>query len=152
MKVILQERIVNLGGIGELVKVKGGYARNYLLPFGKALAATKENIAVIASKRKELEAIEAKKKELAENKSKLLSELGTLKIAVKTRDDTRLFGSVGATELLALIAEAGHEVARNDIKIVDGVIRELGVYEFHVHCYADTHAKLKVEVVSDATK
>lgn len=149
MQVILQEKIRNLGGIGDIVDVKAGYARNFLLRQGKAKIATKANVAVVEQMRADLEKKEAERMKLAEGRVQTLEQLEQLSLRVHTNEEGKLFGSVGAAEIVALFAEHGHTVHKSEVMIVEAPIRFVGVYTLHVECYAGINAVLKLDINSD---
>lgn len=146
MQVILKETIDTLGEEGDVVKVKDGYARNYLLPKNLAAAATVGNIAVLA---KQKAAIEARKKEqraVAESMAKKLAE-ATVTIAQRTGDDGKLFGSVTAGDIAAKLAEAGIEIDKKKL-LLDEPIKTLGSRTIQVKVGYQVKAEVKVEVVA----
>ena len=112
MEVILLEKVENLGGIGEIVKVRSGYARNYLLPQGKAALATNENRERIEAMRLELEQKAASEFEVAQNRGEKLRELESISIAAKSGTEGKLFGSVGTVDIAEACAQAGANAAR----------------------------------------
>ena len=132
MNVILLDNIENLGGIGDLVTVKAGYGRNYLLPQGKAALATKENIADFEKRRAELE--KAAAEELT---------------AVKAREELKLFGSVGPIDIVEAFSKVGVEAARSEIRMPEGPIHEVGEYTIGVHLHTDINVEVGVNVVAE---
>lgn len=148
MQVILKEKIAKLGGVGDLVNVKSGYARNFLLPQDKALRATKANKETFESQRKALEKLESDRKTAAEAKAEKLKSI-SLEVKAKCGDEGKLFGSIGTRDLAQLITEKGVEVEKQQLRMPHGVIRELGEYEFSIHLYSDIDVSLKVKVISE---
>lgn len=148
MKVILQEKIANLGNIGDQVDVKAGYGRNYLLPYGKAVPATPEAIAEFEKHRAELEKAQAEILAAAKKRAKALEAL-TVTVAARASEEGKLFGSVGAREVADAITKAGVEVEKREIDLPEGPIRELGEYELGVHLDADVKAAVKVTIVGE---
>ena len=136
MNVILLESVENLGSIGDLVKVKPGYGRNYLLPQGKAALATPENIKAIDARRAELEKAEAE-------------ELARAKDHAKAGSEGKLFGSVGPIDLVEALAEVQVEVERAEIRMPEGPIQELGEFPVGVHLHAEVDAEVLVRVVGE---
>jgi len=148
MQVILLEKIVNLGGLGDNVNVRAGYARNFLFPQGKAVPATKANVEAFEARRAELEADAAAK--LAEaNARKEKIEALELSIAVKAGDEGKMFGSLANRDIAELIAAAGVEVARAEVRLPEGPIRSLGAFEIDVQLHAEVTATLKLQVVAE---
>lgn len=148
MQIILLEKIVNLGGLGDNVNVRAGYARNFLFPQGKAVPATKANVEAFEARRAELEADAAAK--LAEaNARKEKIEALELSIAVKAGDEGKMFGSLANRDIAELIAAAGVEVARAEVRLPEGPIRSLGAFEIDVQLHAEVTATLKLQVVAE---
>lgn len=145
MKIILVESVNHLGRSGEVVKVKPGYARNYLIPTGVALAANKDNMAVLEARQAEIQAKEAENKQAAEVLSKALEAL-TLSIKVETNDEGHLFGAVGIPDVAKLLAEAGHIINKRDIILPSGPITTLGAFPVEVICHVDITAKFTLNV------
>ena len=148
MNVILLEKIGNLGDLGDEVSVKPGFARNYLLPQGKAVTADAENRNVFEGRRAELEASANEKLTEANTRAEKLLDK-ELSIAVKSGEEGRLYGSVGTQNIAdALIAE-GISVERSEIRMPEGVIRVLGEYEIAIQLHTDVTAQIKVMVVPE---
>ena len=148
MNVILLEKIGNLGDLGDEVSVKPGFARNYLLPQGKAVTADAENRNVFEGRRAELEASANEKLTEANTRAEKLLDK-ELSIAVKSGEEGRLYGSVGTQNIAdALIAE-GIAVERSEIRMPEGVIRVLGEYEIAIQLHTDVTAQIKVVVVPE---
>ena len=146
MEVILLERIAGLGGLGDRVDVKPGYARNYLVPQGKALSATERNIARFEDRRAELERQAADEVVRAERRSEDLAALD-LVITRRAGGEGRLFGSVGIIDVAEAATEAGVEVRRNEVRMPDGPIRQTGRYEVSIRVHPDVEAAVRVAVV-----
>ncbi len=145
MEVILLEKIENLGDLGDKVKVKAGYGRNYLIPTGKAAPATKENIAYFEERRSELERKAAEL--LAEAKQKEAQLTGmVISITAKAGEEGRLFGSVTNADIAEAVQQRGVTVEKKDIRMPEGPIRLLGEYEFAVHLHTDVDTTIKVLV------
>ena len=144
MEVILIERMANLGNIGQVVKVKDGYARNYLLPQKKALRATKDNVAYFEAKRADIEARNADAKKAAEKASKDLD--GKVVVLIRqASDDGRLYGSVTARDIAVALADKEHPVAREHVEL-NLVIKEIGIYPVKVALHAEVVVSVKVNV------
>lgn len=148
MEVILLERVPSLGRLGDRVKVKPGFGRNYLIPQGKALSATPSNLARFEAERARLEAEQAALLEAAQARASALTELA-VNITVRAGDDGRLFGSVGAADIVDALVAAGHHVDRREVRLPHGPLRELGEHPVQLHLHADVNATLTVNIVSD---
>ena len=148
MEVILLDKIAHLGGLGEKVTVKSGFARNYLFPQGKAVMATKDNLAAFEARRAELEAKLADVKAAAEARAAQLSALTNVTIATKAGDEGKLFGSVGTRDIADAITAAGVAVAKSEVRMPDGVLRSVGEYDIVVHLHTDVNTTVKVAVVA----
>ena len=147
MNVILLDNVENLGSIGDLVKVKPGYARNYLIPHGKASLATPENMKAIEARRAELE--KAAAEELAAAKKRFEAINGTeLVISANAGSEDKLFGSVGPIDIIDAFEKIQLEVERSEIRMPEGPIHELGEYPIGVHLHAEVNAKVVVRVVA----
>ncbi len=149
MEVILLDKIAHLGGLGEKVTVKSGFARNYLFPQGKAVMATKDNLAAFEARRAELEAKLADVKAAAEARAAQLSALTNVTIATKAGDEGKLFGSVGTRDIADAITAAGVPVAKSEVRMPDGVLRSVGEYDIVVHLHTDVNTNVKVAVVAE---
>ena len=147
MEVILLEKIERLGTLGDVVRVRPGYARNYLIPAGKAKYATEANLAEVQAHREELErkALEALS-EAEQRKAKLDGFKVT--IMTETHQEGKLFGSVGAGEIARGVTEAGGELERHEIRLPDGPLRNLGEHPVTVHLHSDVEATVLVTVES----
>ncbi|MBU3068208.1 50S ribosomal protein L9 [Aestuariicella sp. G3-2] len=148
MNVILLEKVGKLGNIGDQVSVKSGFGRNFLIPQGKAIPATAANVADFEARRAELEAAAAEKKTAAEARAEKLAEL-TVTIAANAGDEGKLFGSLGARDLAAAITKAGVDVAKSEVKLPEGTLREVGEYEIDVQVHAEVIQSVKLTVVAE---
>ena len=148
MQIILLENIVNLGGLGDTVNVRAGYARNFLLPQGKAVPATKANLEEFEARRAELEAQAAAKLAEAEAR-KVQIEALELSVAVKAGDEGKLFGSLGNRDIADLIVAAGVEVTKGEVRLPEGPLRTLGSFDITVQLHAEVTADLKLQVVAE---
>lgn len=144
MKIILIERLANLGNIGDTVTVKDGYARNFLIPQKKALRATKDNIAYFEAKRAEIEARNADQQKKSEVVAKGLDNLVVTLIRAAS-DDGRLFGSVTARDIAVAIQEKKHQVERNHIELISP-LKEIGIYQVKVALHAEVVVTIKVNI------
>ncbi len=150
MEVILLERMRNLGALGQTVKVKSGYARNFLIPQGKAVYATKANVAKFEQRRAELEKIEAEKLKQAQVRQEALNALPVIKITSKAGDEGKLFGSVGTRDIAEAITKAGQPVEKSEVRLSEGSIRMVGDYEITVELESDVTALVKISVGPEA--
>ena len=148
MQVILLDKIAKLGDLGDSVKVKAGYGRNYLLPKGKAMLATKENLAIIEEQKAELVKKMEESKSKAVKKGELLSEL-TLSIPAKVGDEGKLFGSVGTQDICDAINKHSIEVEKKEVLLADGPLRTVGIHEIAIRLHPDVTIELEVSIVDD---
>ena len=139
MEVILLDNIGKLGGLGDKVTVKPGYGRNYLVPYGLAVPATKENVEAFEAQRAELEA-QARAEQLNDIELSLVSKAG---------DEGKLFGSIGPRDLADAISSAGIEVAKSEVRMPQGPIRQTGEYDIDLHLHAEVDAVVRVVVVAE---
>jgi large subunit ribosomal protein L9 len=147
MQVILLDKISNLGSLGQLVKVKPGYGRNYLIPQGKAVLATEHNKAMFASRRAELEKTAQAAVATANERLAQLSNL-VVEIKVKAGDEGKLFGSVGPRDIAVAITEKGFKVAKSEINLPNA-IRLVGEYDVEVQFHTDVRGIVKVNIVPE---
>ena len=148
MNVILLERLSNLGDIGDEVAVKAGFARNFLIPKGKAVRATEENRAVFEGRRAELEKAAADQLGEAQGRAAKLEGL-SLTMVVKAGEEGKLYGSVGTQDIADAITAEAIEVARAEIRMPEGVIRSIGEYEIDVQLHSDVTVSIAVAVVAE---
>jgi large subunit ribosomal protein L9 len=148
MEVILLDKIGKLGSLGDTVTVKPGYGRNYLVPYGLAVPATKENIAAFEAQRAELEAQAAERKAEAEARAEQLNDI-ELSLVSKAGDEGKLFGSIGPRDLADAISSAGIEVAKSEVRMPEGPIRQTGEYDIALHLHAEVDAVVRVVVVAE---
>ncbi|MCU0803467.1 MAG: 50S ribosomal protein L9 [Burkholderiales bacterium] len=148
MQVILMERVVNLGGLGDVVKVKDGYARNFLIPQGKAKRATPENLAEFEKRRADLEKAQADALGAAQARAAKL-EGATVQVTRKAGVDGRLFGSVTTIDIAEALQAAGHEVERAMIRLPQGPLKSAGEYHIDVALHSDVLAHVTVAVVGE---
>jgi large subunit ribosomal protein L9 len=150
MEVILLDKIAKLGGLGDKVSVKSGYARNYLLPQGKAVFASKANVEHFEARRAELEAKLAEVLATAQARAAKIVELAEVTIASKAGDEGKLFGSIGTRDIADAITEAGVEVTKAEVRLPLGAIRETGEFEIAIHLHTDVDTSIKVNVIAEA--
>jgi large subunit ribosomal protein L9 len=148
MEVILLDKVENLGGIGDRVRVRPGYARNYLLPQGKATAATAENIAAFEARRAEIERKAAEELAAAQARARTLEGL-ELTISAKVGGEGKLFGSIGTVDIAEACAAQGLEVERSEVRLPEGPIRSVGETEVMLHLHSDVNVAIKVLVVAE---
>ena len=146
MDVILLETVQRLGGLGDKVAVKAGFARNYLIPKGIAVAATPRNVAEFEARREELERREAEALAAAGNRAAAFYGV-EITVFRKAGEGGRLFGSVGPADIVQALAEVGHEAARQEVRMPDGdTIRQIGEFDVKIHVNADVEASIKLKV------
>ena len=149
MELILLQKVTNLGGLGDKVKVKPGYGRNYLVPQGKAVPATAENIAAFEAKRAEYEAkAKAAHDEAEARKAKLEGASVTIKANAST--EGKLFGSVGPRDIAEAFSAAGHPLEKSEVIMGEGALRTIGEYDIVVKLHADVQTTVKVVVQAEA--
>jgi large subunit ribosomal protein L9 len=148
MDVILLNKVENLGNLGDKVKVRAGYARNYLIPTGKAKFATPANIAEFEARRAELEAAAAGALAKAQARAGALDGM-SVTITAKSGGEGKLFGSVGTADIADAVTAAGVELERREVRLPDGPIRQAGEFEVQVHLHSDVNATLKVVIVGE---
>lgn len=149
MQVILMERVANLGNLGDVVKVKDGFARNYLIPHGKAKRATPENLAVFESRRAELERVQADALAAAQARAAQLEGL-TIQVAQKAGVDGRLFGSVTNFDIVETLAKQGIEIERSQVRMPQGPLKQVGEFPISIALHTDVIATITVSVLSEA--
>lgn len=149
MDVILLQKVENLGGLGDVVSVKAGYGRNFLIPTGRAAFATEANMAELEERRAELEKAAADKLSVAE-KRKVKLDAVMVTIVCKAGDEGRLFGSVGAADIAKAVTESGVELCKQEVRLPDGPFRVTGEFEVAVHLYFDVDAVIKLTVAAEA--
>lgn len=147
MNVILLDNVENLGNVGDLVKVKPGYGRNYLLPQGKAALATPENIKAIEARRAELEKAAAEELDSAKKRAKVINGM-ELVIHANAGAEDKLFGSVGPIDIADAFESVQVEVQRSEVRMPEGPIHELGDYQIGVHLHPEVNAEVTVRVVA----
>ena len=148
MQVILLQRVVNLGKLGETVDVKAGYGRNYLIPQGKALPATEANIAKFEARRAELEAAEAAELEIARKRAESLADVNVI-MRAKSGDEGKLFGSIGTRDIAEALTKSGLEVDRSEVKMPEGSFRQVGEYKVTIQLHHDITADILVSILSE---
>ncbi|MDP5210247.1 50S ribosomal protein L9 [Microbulbifer sp. 2205BS26-8] len=148
MEVILLDKVGKLGNVGDRVEVKAGFGRNFLLPTGKAIAATAANIAEFEAKRAGLEAAAGAKLTEAESRATKLADLAVT-IAANAGDEGKLFGSIGTRDIAEAITASGVAVAKSEVRLPQGTLREVGEYEVDVQLHSDVTAVVKVVIEAE---
>ena len=148
MQVILMEKLANLGNLGDVVKVKDGFARNYLIPQGKAKRATESNLKEFEAKRVELEKKAGEQLASAQERATKL-EGAKIDIAQKAGVDGRLFGSVTNADIAEALQKQGHEVKKADVRMPAGPLKHIGEFPIVLHLHADVEANITVHVMPE---
>ncbi|MBT0586917.1 50S ribosomal protein L9 [Alteromonas oceanisediminis] len=150
MDIILLDKIANLGGLGDKVSVKSGYARNFLFPQGKAVPATKANVEKFEQRRAELEAKIADQLSAAQARAEKIEALGEVTIAAPAGDEGKLFGSIGTRDIADAITAAGVEVTKAEVKLPTGTLRETGEFEIDLQLHSDVMTSIKLVIIAEA--
>ena len=148
MQIILMEKVVNLGVLGDVVKVKDGYARNFLIPQGKAQRVTPENLAAFEARRAELEKIEAEKLAAAQAKAAQLEGL-MLQITRKAGVDGRLFGSVTNADIAEALNAQGHDLEKTQVRLPNGLIKMIGDSKIELGLHTDVIVEITISVLGE---
>ncbi|AMN46390.1 50S ribosomal protein L9 [Steroidobacter denitrificans] len=147
MEIILLQKVANLGSIGDRVQVKSGYARNFLLPQGKATLATADNIAKFEARRAELEKMALDELNEARGRAAKLTSI-KLTLSAKTGGEGKLFGSIGVTDIVEALKQAGHEVERSEVRLPLGPIRQTGEHVVQLHLHTDVNVEIPVIIAA----
>lgn len=147
MQVILLEKVRNLGNLGDLVDVKPGYGRNFLIPQNKAVFATADNLAMFEKRRAELEKNAEVNFAKAQERATKLNDI-TVEIAAQSSDEGKLYGSVGIIDICEALKAKGFDISKREIQMPNGPIYSIGDYEIDVNLHSDVIANLKVSVVA----
>ena len=145
MQVILLEKVGKLGDLGDQVNVKSGYGRNFLIPLGKAVPASAGNVADFETRRAELEATAAEKVAAAQARADKLAGV-VVTMESNAGEEGKLFGSIGTRDIADAISATGNEIAKSEVKMPEGVIRELGEYDVSIQLHSDVTTVVKVVV------
>ncbi len=148
MDVILLDRIDKLGNLGDKVKVKPGYARNYLIPQGKATSATKEHVADFEARRAEIERVAAESKAQAETRSAALAVL-TVTLTSRAGEEGKLFGSIGTADIAEAVTAAGVALEKHEVRLPNGPLRQTGMHEVSVHLHTDVNTVVKIVIAAE---
>ncbi len=143
MELILLEKVQNLGDLGDTVSVKPGFGRNYLVPTGKAVPATAENVALFESRRSELEQAAAEKLDSATRRSDDFGEVEIV-ITANASEEGKLYGSIGPREIADKLVELGHDVNKSEVVMGEGPLRNTGEFMVHLNLHADINTEVKV--------
>ncbi len=148
MEVILLEKVGKLGALGDKVAVKAGFGRNYLIPYGKAVPATKANVEQFEARRAELEKAAAERLASAQTRAAQLQDK-EVTIVSKAGDEGKLFGSIGVRDIADALTAAGIDVEKSEVRLPEGPIRNTGEFEVALHLLTDVDATVKVTVVAE---
>jgi large subunit ribosomal protein L9 len=148
MDVILLTKVANLGNIGDRVKVKSGYGRNFLLPKGKATLATPENVKKFEARRAELEKVAREQLKDAESRAAAFKEF-KLQITAKAGTEGKLFGSIGTADIAEATTKAGHKLARSEVRLPTGPLRTVGEHVVALHLHTDIDVQLPVVITAE---
>lgn len=149
MEIILLENVENLGSVGDKVSVKAGFARNYLVPHGKAKMATAANLAEFEAQRAELEKAAAEARANAEVRKQAIEALGAIEIAARVGSEGKLFGSIGVGDVCDAIEALGGDVAKSEVRMPEGALRATGEHIIDIHLYTDVDAQVTVNISSE---
>ena len=149
MEVILLDKIGRLGGLGDKVKVRNGYARNYLLPLKKAVLATKENLAKFEAERAQFEAKIAAELKAAQDRAEKLNVIAKVEIKAQAGDEGKLFGSVGTRAIAEAVIAAGCDLHKSEVRLPDGVLRTIGDFDIEVQLHPDVKTSIVVSIVPE---
>ena len=149
MEVILLENIENLGSVGDKVNVKAGFARNYLVPQGKAKMATAENLAEFEARRAELEKAAVEARAEAESRKLEIEALGVIEITARVGSEGKLFGSIGVADVCDAIATLGPVVEKKEVRMPEGALRVTGEHVVDIHLYTDVDTQVTINIVGE---
>jgi large subunit ribosomal protein L9 len=150
MNIILLDKVAKLGGLGDQVSVKAGYARNYLFPSGKAVPANADNVERFEQRRSELEKQLAATLNSAQARADRLGALSDVTIVSKAGDEGKLFGSIGTRDIADAVTSAGVDLAKAEVRMPHGTLRETGEFDITVQLHADVTTTVKVAVIAEA--
>ena len=149
MEVILMENVENLGSVGDKVNVKSGFARNYLVPHGKAKLATAANLAEFEAIRAELEKAAIEARQAAESRKLEIEALGAIEITARVGSEGKLFGSIGVADVSDSIASLGGNVEKSEIRMPEGALRTVGEHIVDIHLYTDIDTQVTVNIIGE---
>ena len=148
MEVILLEKVAKLGDLGDKVNVKSGFGRNFLIPYGKAVPATEENLKEFESRRAELQANADEILSAAKNKAEKMTDL-SITIKANAGDEGKLFGSVGTKDISDELVKNGFDVKKSEVRLPTGAIREIGEYDIDLQLHSDVNVVIKITVAAE---
>ena len=148
MEVILLENVSNLGRLGDKVKVKSGFGRNFLVPYGKAVPATEANLAEFEARRAELEKAAAESKAAAEARAEVLNEAEAT-ITAKVGDEGKLFGSIGTKEIADAFSSDAVTIEKSEVRLPEGVLRNVGDFEIALQLHSEVSVTVKLAIVGE---
>lgn len=149
MEVILLENIENLGSVGDKVNVKSGFARNFLVPHGKAKVATAANLAEFEARRAELEKAAAEALQVANERKQQIEALASIDITARVGSEGKLFGSIGVADVSDAIASLGVTVEKSEIRMPEGALRSVGEHLVDIHLYTDVDTQVTVNIIGE---
>ena len=149
MEVILMENVENLGSVGDKVNVKSGFARNYLVPHGKAKMATAANLAEFEAIRAELEKAATEARQAAEARKVEIEALGAIEVTARVGSEGKLFGSIGVADVSDAIASLGGNVEKSEIRMPEGALRTVGEHIVDIHLYTDVDTQVTVNIIGE---
>jgi len=149
MEVILMENIENLGSVGDKVTVKSGFARNFLVPQGKAKMATAENLAEFEARRAELEKAAAEALQAAEERKQQIEALDVIEIGARVGSEGKLFGSIGVAEVSDAVVAAGVTIEKSEVRMPEGALRVVGEHVVDIHLYTDVDTQVRINIVGE---
>jgi large subunit ribosomal protein L9 len=149
MDVILMENVENLGSVGDKVNVKSGFARNYLVPQGKAKMATSANLAEFEAVRAELEKAAAQALQEAQVRKQEIEALGAIEVTARVGSEGKLFGSIGVSDVSDAIASLGGNVEKSEIRMPEGALRVVGEHLVDIHLYTDVDTQVTVNIIGE---
>ena len=149
MEVILMENVENLGSVGDKVSVKSGFARNYLVPQGKAKMATAANLAEFEAQRAELEKAASEALQAAENRRTQIETLGVIEVTARVGSEGKLFGSIGVADVSDAIASHDVIVEKSEIRMPEGALRVVGEHVIDIHLYTDVDTEVTLNIIGE---
>ena len=149
MEVILLENIENLGSVGDKVNVKSGFARNFLVPHGKAKVATAANLAEFEARRAELEKAAAEALQVANERKQQIEALASIDITARVGSEGKLFGSIGVADVSDAIASLGVTVEKSEIRMPEGALRSVGEHIVAIHLYTEVDTQVTVNIIGE---
>ncbi|CAL4325590.1 50S ribosomal protein L9 [Buchnera aphidicola (Eriosoma grossulariae)] len=148
MQIILLKKVDKLGQIGELIYVKSGYARNYLIPTGKAMIGNKKNIELFELKKTQMEAKKNHQLALSKQRAEKIIKIGLINILAKSGEEGKLFGSIGSRDIADHISSLGITVNKNEIKLPNGLLKNIGIHEIIFQPHFELLIPIKINIVS----